>query len=150
MSSGCKVCTYTTHTRAHTHTHRPSGRLLSLPLAGDEIRALQKSLVDYSYQMSQLHQQLATADRQRSTMQTKILSSERMQQQVSHAGYVHYSSFSFVQQEFINCPSSPPLLLPPPPLSLSLSLPSDERAFDRRNQLSPNTQSTVCRTTGKR
>ena len=49
---------------------------------GDEIRALQKSLVDYSYQLTQLHQQLTTADRQRSTLQAKILSDEIMQQQV--------------------------------------------------------------------
>lgn len=49
---------------------------------GDEIRGLQKSLVDHIYQLNQLHQQLASADRQRSTLQAKILSDEIMQQQV--------------------------------------------------------------------
>ena len=54
---------------------------------GDEIRALQKTLVEYTYQLIQLHQQLTTADRQRTNMQAKILSSERMQQQVLHVLY---------------------------------------------------------------
>jgi hypothetical protein len=49
---------------------------------GEEIRALQNSLVDCSYQLTQLHQQFASADRQRSTLQAKILSDEIMQQQV--------------------------------------------------------------------
>ena len=57
--------------------------MLSSIVLGEEIRALQNSLVDYSYQLTQLHQQLASADRQRSTLQAKILSDEIMQQQVS-------------------------------------------------------------------
>ena len=70
--------------------------------AGEEIRALQKSLVDYSYQMSQLHQQLGTADRQRSSMQAKMLSSERMNQQVIHTVcvmYIQYHSGVYMYQE---------------------------------------------------
>ena len=56
--------------------------MVCLYCIGDEIRALQKSLVDYSYQLTQLHQQLTSADRQRNTLKAKLHSEEIMQQQV--------------------------------------------------------------------
>ena len=57
-------------------------------------------------------------------------------------------SFSLFFTVFLSLTHSDLLLFPS--LFFHLSPFSDERAFDRRNQLSSNTQSTVCRTTGKR
>ena len=70
--------------------------MLCCTCVGDEIRALQKSLLDYSYQLTQLHQQLTSADRQRSTLQAKILSEEIMQQQVGQKqGILEYRTISY-------------------------------------------------------
>jgi hypothetical protein len=73
-------------------------------LQGEEIRALQNSLVDCSYQLTQLHQQLASADRQRSTLQAKILSDEIMQQQMkenltAEINYLRTLNLQFVEQQ---------------------------------------------------
>ena len=61
-----------------THSH-----FVTLVPSEDEIRALSS---EFAYQLTQMHSQLDSAARQRTNLQTKLLSLERMHQQVNLRG----------------------------------------------------------------